>query len=212
MGSSLAFDGLFTEGGAFVPAARFHAKMLSEIFRHEVLKMLLARGAAHEEVRLVPQDGTRASVGPRPAGPSALRVTDPIPLHSVAVAELSRALHLGILEQTLQIKVLGQALDRRTATQDPAANHEPPTTNLPYEVDPLICPECQATMRAVAFIDDEHVIRQILEHLGLWLADVRAHPRAHSPPTDSPCQQDPACQLPEVENDLCQLPPPEWEE
>jgi hypothetical protein len=37
-----------------------------------------------------------------------------------------------------------------------------------YEVDPLICPRCQGTMRIIAFIEDDMVIKKILKHLGLW--------------------------------------------
>ncbi len=37
-----------------------------------------------------------------------------------------------------------------------------------YEVDPLICPECSGPMRLISFIEEEEVIRKILEHLKLW--------------------------------------------
>ena len=36
-----------------------------------------------------------------------------------------------------------------------------------YEADPLRC-RCGAPMRVIAPIDDPHVIRRILEHLGKW--------------------------------------------
>jgi hypothetical protein len=36
-----------------------------------------------------------------------------------------------------------------------------------YEVDPLICPECSGPMRIIAFIEEEEVIRKILERLKL---------------------------------------------
>ena len=51
-----------------------------------------------------------------------------------------------------------------------------------YEVDPLECPRCSARMRVISFITDPAVVRRILEHLGLWLANARPVPRAHSPP------------------------------
>src|SRR5450756_980488 len=38
-----------------------------------------------------------------------------------------------------------------------------------YEIDPLVCPKCQGTMRIISFIEDPSVIRDILNHLGLWL-------------------------------------------
>ncbi|MFH1008521.1 MAG: hypothetical protein V1800_13635 [Candidatus Latescibacterota bacterium] len=36
-----------------------------------------------------------------------------------------------------------------------------------YEVDPLICPHCKATMRIVSYIEDEDVIYRILKYLDL---------------------------------------------
>ena len=38
-----------------------------------------------------------------------------------------------------------------------------------YQVDPLVCPHCKGTMRIISFIEDAHIIRDILTHLGLWL-------------------------------------------
>ncbi len=37
-----------------------------------------------------------------------------------------------------------------------------------YELDPLKCPNCSATMRIIALIDDAEVIERILMHLNLW--------------------------------------------
>ena len=33
----------------------------------------------------------------------------------------------------------------------------------------------------MCYIDDVNIIRRLLENLGLWLANARAGPRAHSP-------------------------------
>lgn len=49
------------------------------------------------------------------------------------------------------------------------------------EVDPLICPKCKGTI--IIFIEDQDLIRSILEHLGLWLVKSRPYPKAHSPLT-----------------------------
>jgi len=49
-----------------------------------------------------------------------------------------------------------------------------------YEVDPLVCPKCQGTMRVISAIDDRQVIRAILEHLGLWLVRSRPLPISKS--------------------------------
>ncbi len=37
-------------------------------------------------------------------------------------------------------------------------------------------------MRIISFIENEEVIRRILEHLGLWLVKRRPQPRANAPP------------------------------
>ena len=50
-----------------------------------------------------------------------------------------------------------------------------------YEVDPLVCPKCQGTMRIISFIEDRSVIRDILNHLGLWLVKARPPPKAQTP-------------------------------
>jgi hypothetical protein len=50
-----------------------------------------------------------------------------------------------------------------------------------YEADPLVCPRCNGAMRIISFIEDPSVIRDILTHLGLWLARARPPPKAHAP-------------------------------
>ena len=51
-----------------------------------------------------------------------------------------------------------------------------------YETDPLVCPRCNGTMRIISSIEDPSVIRDILNHLGLWLTRARPPPKAHAPP------------------------------
>ena len=45
-----------------------------------------------------------------------------------------------------------------------------------YRVDPLVCPQCAATTRIIAFIEQRDVIEKILTRLGLWPV------QAHRPP------------------------------
>jgi len=54
-----------------------------------------------------------------------------------------------------------------------------------YEVDPLLCAECGATMKVISFIEppQEDVIEKILKHCGLWEEPVRGPP-AQGPPTE----------------------------
>ena len=50
-----------------------------------------------------------------------------------------------------------------------------------YEVDPLKCPKCGGEMRVISFIEEEAVIRKILQHCGLW-----QEPPIRPPPTAPP--------------------------
>ena len=55
-------------------------------------------------------------------------------------------------------------------------------------------------------------IRSFLEHLGLWLANARPIPKAHSPPVPNSPSDGSFSQLPAVEEqDYSQIPPPQWE-
>ncbi len=81
-----------------------------------------------------------------------------------------------------------------------------------YEVDPLECPRCSGKMRVISFINDPLVIRRILEHLGLWLANARPVPRAHSPPAPQGPSDVYFSQLPDsYEDEFNQLPPVEYD-
>jgi hypothetical protein len=51
-----------------------------------------------------------------------------------------------------------------------------------YEIDPLTCPKCNGTMRILAFIEEAAVIRNILDHLGLWDVPKRQPHRGRGPP------------------------------
>jgi len=51
-----------------------------------------------------------------------------------------------------------------------------------YEVDPFTCAKCQGKMRIIAFIEDEEVIKKILNHRGLWEIKQRPPPKSTGPP------------------------------
>jgi hypothetical protein len=46
-----------------------------------------------------------------------------------------------------------------------------------FEVDPLVCPRCGASMRIIAFITEPRVITKTLRHLAAKTADQRSPPR-----------------------------------
>ncbi|MBF0408358.1 MAG: hypothetical protein HQM10_13490 [Candidatus Riflebacteria bacterium] len=47
-----------------------------------------------------------------------------------------------------------------------------------YEVDPLLCPKCNGSMKIISFIEEKSVIEKILKHLSLWLVQSRNPPRS----------------------------------
>lgn len=49
-----------------------------------------------------------------------------------------------------------------------------------FEVDPLVCPRCGATMRIIAFITEPKVIGTILRYLTAKGIDARSPPTAHT--------------------------------
>ena len=50
-----------------------------------------------------------------------------------------------------------------------------------YEVDPLVCPECQDRMKIIAFIEDHSVIDRIINHLKLSFIAERPLPPQSQP-------------------------------
>ena len=54
-----------------------------------------------------------------------------------------------------------------------------------YNVDPLLCPKCLGSMRIIAFIDDQQIVKKILQHLDLWDVKRKPPPRSNDPPTES---------------------------
>ena len=81
-----------------------------------------------------------------------------------------------------------------------------------YETDPMLCPPCEHPMRVIASTENPTVIRRILEHLGLRLANARSEPRAHSPPVHPVPSDAFFSQLPAwEEDDFSQAPPAPWE-
>jgi hypothetical protein len=79
-----------------------------------------------------------------------------------------------------------------------------------YEVDALVCPKCQGTMRVISEITDEGIIKAILKHLGLWLVKSRPIPKAHSPPVAAYLIDD-YSQLPMNDDHLCRDPEYPWD-
>ena len=46
-----------------------------------------------------------------------------------------------------------------------------------YLVSPLVCPKCRGPMKVVSFIEDQAVVRKILQHLGIWETPPRPPPK-----------------------------------
>jgi hypothetical protein len=76
-----------------------------------------------------------------------------------------------------------------------------------YEVDPLACPKCGATMKVISFIEPPQtdVIERILRHCGLWCPSAPRAPPAgeravHGPDGDS-----------DEPRELTYVPDPDWD-
>ena len=54
-----------------------------------------------------------------------------------------------------------------------------------YDVDPLLCPKCLGSMRIIAFIEDQQIVKKILQHLDLWHVKRKPPPRANGPPAEA---------------------------
>ena len=54
-----------------------------------------------------------------------------------------------------------------------------------YEVYSLTCPQCQGAMKVIRVIDQPDVVKQILQHLGLWEMQKRPPPKINSPQLDN---------------------------
>ncbi len=51
-----------------------------------------------------------------------------------------------------------------------------------YEVDPLTCPKYSGEMKIISVIEDEDVVKKILNHLNLWDVKARLPPKVAGPP------------------------------
>ena len=74
-----------------------------------------------------------------------------------------------------------------------------------YQVDPLLCPKCGGTMKIIAFIEARQgqVVRQILEHCGLWQdPPPRPHRRSR--------RAAPRCAIPEADAGVSYEVEPEY--
>ena len=52
------------------------------------------------------------------------------------------------------------------------------------EVDTLVSPKCFSEIRVIAVIEDEHVIKKILNHLDLWVIKRKPQHVDNAPPID----------------------------
>ena len=89
----------------------------------------------------------------------------------------------------MRAKAAGDAAQEQQTTQSPSASvarrRWATMIKRVWQVDPLRCPRCDATMKIVSFIEPTQpdVIDAILTHCGLADEPPRAPPRAPPPPT-----------------------------
>jgi hypothetical protein len=51
-----------------------------------------------------------------------------------------------------------------------------------YHVNPLVCSKCSGSMHIIAFIEDQQIVKKILQHLDLWHVKRKPPARANDPP------------------------------
>jgi hypothetical protein len=262
----LCSDGVFCPRGVFRVAAKFNLKDLEQLFRHKVLRMLLARGKINcDLIRMMEgwrHSGFNVYAGPRihprqkrslenlaaylirssfsqqrmEYRPEEAKVTyrskDRKEKKSYDAPEWLAAMGSHVPERGQQsVRYYGAyANSTRGRERKREADDGVPTVLEPdlcsreikrnwsrlirkvYETDPLVCPRCEHPMRVIASIENPTVIRRILEHLRLWLANARSEPRAHSPPVHPFSSDAFFSQLSAFEeDDFSQAPPAHWE-
>ena len=80
-----------------------------------------------------------------------------------------------------------------------------------YEVDPLTCPKCASQMRVISIIEQDEIIKKILNHLGLWDQKARPPPKLMSAAeTTETVIDDSFSQLPVSDNWLYVDPEPAY--
>jgi len=55
-----------------------------------------------------------------------------------------------------------------------------------FEVDPLICPNCSATMRVVSFITNSNEVNRLLKNLGIPAWTIPEPIKSNAPPSTKP--------------------------
>jgi hypothetical protein len=68
-----------------------------------------------------------------------------------------------------------------------------------YEVDPLTCPKCFGKMKIISVIEDQDVVKKILNHLGFCQVKTRSPPRS--------AKAQPLCTEPWIDYSDSQVPP-----
>jgi hypothetical protein len=76
-----------------------------------------------------------------------------------------------------------------------------------FDIDVPACPRCENQMRLLATIDDPRVVEQILTHLGLPSAPVRADPAEPPPAYTSHLFADTLARAPALRQRFEQLTP-----
>jgi hypothetical protein len=191
----LVTDGCFYgDNGMFRVAPPLELKKLETIFRHRVFKMLLEKGKVSREMIAMLStwlhSGFHVFCGNRIGSQ-----------HETAMENLARYIIRASFSQEQMVRYYGHYSNvsrgkrKQAGTDDVVPYILEPQGNSKafrkswarliqkiYEVDPLVCPKCQGTMRIISFIEDPSVIRAILSYLGLWLARARPPPKIHDPP------------------------------
>jgi hypothetical protein len=160
----------------FRVAPPLELKKLEALFRHKVFRMLLAKGKITREMIAMlstwRHSGFQAFCGNRIQ-----------PKEKKAIESLARyIIRASFSQERMQyLADEGTVIYAGKRAEEDAIPHVIDSDRSPatcrrrwsrliqkiYEVDPLICPKCQGTMKIISSIEDPSVIRAILDHLGI---------------------------------------------
>ncbi len=164
---AIVSDGCFITNGSFSVAPKFMVTDLNRVFQHEVLKMLKKAGkindAIIENMLSWHHSGFNVYIGDRI-----------YPQDKTSLGNLARYIVRACFLQERMIYMADKDSDDGIAKVVYAAKDKKSRQNWArlilkvYEVDPLLCPKCQGTMKIISSIEDLDIIEKILRHLELW--------------------------------------------
>ncbi|MHB8896858.1 MAG: transposase [Candidatus Geothermincolia bacterium] len=169
----MATDGGFTPDGAFHPLPMMSLAPLEHLFRHSVFKMLLRKGLlTPERIKLMKsweRSGFNVNAAVR-IGAADASGRENLARYLIRYYGYYSSVRAGRRRQGRERMPLGPVPLCDDAPHAKAARASwARFIKKVFAADPPVCPDCGGAMRIIAFIEDQRVVRAILEHLSLWV-------------------------------------------